>query len=56
MAKDILIKYKQPVINKEAIPEVFQYCDKCRDSSVHKKDVIKKVLYCIKCDANVKYR
>jgi acetyl-CoA carboxylase beta subunit len=56
MAKDILIKYKQPTINKNKIPEVFQYCDKCKNESIHKKDGIKKILSCIKCDNNFKYK
>jgi len=56
MAKDVLITYKQPVINKDKIPEVYQYCDKCKDGSVHKKDIQNRILVCIKCQHHVKYR
>lgn len=55
MAKDINITYKQPTINKEQVPEVFQYCNKCKNEEVHKKDSNKKILICIKCQNNAKY-
>lgn len=43
-------------IEKVQVPEVYQYCDKCKTETVHKKvtGVKKLTLDCINCKANVK--
>lgn len=55
MAKDVNITYLHPKVDRNTVPEVFQYCNTCKNETIHKRFVKGKILTCTTCKKEFKH-